>query len=127
MKKSLGLLGVVISLAVGYFIFINQIPRTSSGQLQPRQQIDLTGVKKDLLNLAQAERLYATTNSTFGTIEQLKADGTMNVADGERRGYQYDVTFEGAAKFRIVARPVVEEKKDWPTLVIDETMEIRQE
>jgi hypothetical protein len=127
MRKVFGLISVVISLGVVYYLYIAQIPRTSSGQIQPLQQIDLTGVKKDLLSMAQAERIFAATNGSFGTIEQLQADGSLTFSGSQRRGYQYEAIVEGAAKFKIIAKPVEAEKKDWPTLVIDETMEIRQE
>ncbi len=127
MRKLFSLVSLVVVLLIGTFIYLKQIPRTSSGELKPRQQIDLTGVKKDLLNMAQAERLYAASNGTYGSIEQLKADGSLIGAEGERRGYQYEASFEGAGRFRIVARPLGDDKKDWPTLVIDESMEIREE
>jgi hypothetical protein len=127
MRKVFGLLSVVISMAVVYYLYLSQIPRTASGQLQPRQQIDLTGVKKDLLSMAQAERIFAATNGSYGSIEQLQADGSLTFSGSQRRGYQYEAIVEGAAKFKIIAKPVDAEKKDWPTLAIDETMEIRQE
>ncbi len=127
MRKVFGLLGVVISMAAVYYLYLAQIPKTSSGQMQLRQQIDLTGVKKDLLSMAQAERIFSTTNGSYGTIEQLQADGSLTFSGSQHRGYQFEAIVEGAAKFKIVAKPVDVGKKDWPTLVIDETMEILEE
>jgi hypothetical protein len=127
MRKIFGLLSIVITLAIIYYLYLAQIPKNPSGELQPQQQIDLTGIKKDLLGIAQAERLYVTANGSYGSIEQLQADGSLNISGTHHRGYQFEAIIEGAAKFKIIARPSDAGKKDWPTLTIDETMEIRQE
>jgi hypothetical protein len=125
-KRTAAMLGLVISLGVGLYFYLGQLPRTSSGQIAPKQQIDLTGIKSDLLSMGQAERVYVASNGAYATIEQLQQDGSLTFSGNERRGYRYEAEIEGVAHFRIVASPVDPIKKDWPTLVIDETMEITE-
>jgi hypothetical protein len=126
MKRAFGLITLVIALAVIYFLYLRQIePRT--GEEAPARQIDLTGVKRDLLAIAQAEKLFMAANNSYGTLEQLRQSGDLTVFDPDRRGYRFEVVFDGAARFKVTATPSAPEKKDWPTLAIDETMEMIQE
>jgi hypothetical protein len=126
MKRATGLLGLLITLGVGLYFYLAQIPRTSSGTFAPKQQIDLTGVKRDLLAIAQAERLYMASNGSYVSIEQLQQDGSLTFTGTERRGYHYEAEIDGSAHFKITATPTDPLKKDWPTLLIDETMEVTE-
>jgi hypothetical protein len=126
MKRALGLISLVLALGVIYFLYLKQIePR--KGEEAPARQIDLTGIKRDLLAIAQAEKLFMATNNSYGSLEQLRQSGELTVFDPDRRGYRFEVEFEGAARFKVTASPAAPEKKGWPTLSIDETMEMVQE
>lgn len=126
MKRAASLLGLVIALGVGWYFYMAQMPRTSTGGIAPKQQIDLAGIKSDLLSMGQAERVYMASNGHYATIEKLQQDGALAFSGNERRGYRYEAEVNGAAHFKIVASPVDPVKKDWPALVIDETMEVRE-
>lgn len=125
MKKAAGLLGVVIALGVGYYIFKVQMTTGPAGGAPPQEVIDTVGVRNDLLAIAQAERMYMASHGSYATIEQLQQDGAINFSGTNRRGYNYTAEVSGE-RFRIVATPADPAKTNWPTLVIDETMQVTQ-
>ena len=126
MKKVGGLLGLVIALGVGYFIFKAQMTTGPTGGAPPQQTIDVAGVKNDLLAIGQAERMYLASHGTYASIEQLQQDGAINFSGTNRRGYNYSVEISGE-RFRIVATPADPAKAAWPTLSMDDTMQIIQQ
>ncbi len=123
MRSTLGLVGLVLALAIGYYVYTKQIDRTQGG-ISPKQQIDLAGVRSDLLSIAQAERIFLATNGAYATLEQLQQAGSIHFQGPGRRGYLYDIEIDGNRHFRVIARPADPSRTDSPTLFIDETMQI---
>jgi len=123
MKAVFGLVGLLATLAIGYWIYSAQLGLvTESGS--PMTQLEMAAVRSDLLSLAQSERLYLASNGTYATIEELRQAGNIRNENG-RRGYRYEVTHDGARHFRITAIPADPSNQDRPILTIDETMQIR--
>jgi hypothetical protein len=127
MKKAGGLLGLVIALAIGYFIFKTQMTQGPTGGAPPKQVIDVVGVKNDLIAIGEAERMYMASHGTYASVEQIRQEGTLAVSDGSRRGYAYSVEFEDGSHFEITATPTDPAKKGWPTLKMDETMQVQEQ
>ena len=127
MKAAGSILGIVIALAVGYFIFKSQMTQGPSAASSPRQQIDLVGVESDLLAIGQAQRLYLASQGTYGTIDQLEREGFLTFSGTNRRGYNFAAEMDDGNRFRIVAAPSDPAKAGWPTLSIDETMQISRQ
>ncbi len=123
MKAILGMLGLVIVIAIVYFIYTARFSG-GNGSSPPKQEIDLTAIRMDLLSLAQAEKRYAAVNGSYATLEQLRQEGSVLFEGAGRRGYVYEIDIEGAQHFRIIAKPADAGKTDWPTLSIDETVQI---
>jgi hypothetical protein len=126
MKKAAGLVGLVIALGVGYYIFKAQYAQGPTGGAPPQEVIDTVGVRNDLLAIAQAERMYLASHGTYASIEQLQQDGAISFSGENRRGFTYTAEISGE-HFRIVARPADPAKQTWPTLAIDDTMTISQQ
>jgi Tfp pilus assembly protein PilE len=122
MRAISGILGLVLVLGIVYFVYTTQFSK-DAGSLPPKQQIDLTAVRSDLLSLAQAERRYFATNGNYATLEQLQQTGTIQFPVTGRRGYAYSMETGDAQKFRITAKPSDPARAEWPTLSIDETMQ----
>ncbi len=121
MRAALGMAGLLIVLAIGYFIYSAQI----GGETKSRtlvQQPDLVAVKGHLLSLGQSERLYLAANGSYATLEQLQQQESIS----NRWGYAFTAEVDGAVHFRITARPADSLMADLPTLSIDETMQISQ-
>ncbi len=126
MRGSGRVLGLLIVVVIIYFVYRSQYARGPGSGGPPKQQIDVVGVKSDLLGLAQSQRLYLARNGNYATLEQLERDGFMSVSASSRRGYSYEAEVNGSHGFRITARPSDPLNEGWPTLSIDETMQITQ-
>jgi hypothetical protein len=127
MKKAAGLLGLVIALGVGYYIFKAQMTTGPTGGAPPKEVIDVVGVKNDLLAIGQAERMYLASHGTYASIDQLQQDGALQFSGSDRRGYHYAAEVTGGEHFRITATPADPAKEGWPTLTIDDTMQVTQQ
>jgi hypothetical protein len=124
MKKAAGLLGLVVALGVGYYIFKVQYTEGPAGGAPPKEVIDVVGVKNDLIAIGQAERMYLASHGSYASIEQLQQDGSLSFSGASRRGYNYTAEVSGGERFRITATPADPAKAGWPTLAIDETMQV---
>jgi hypothetical protein len=126
MRSAFGFAGLLIVVLIGYLIYSSQIQEMGDGK-PPKQQIDLIGVKSDLLSLAQAEKLYCAANSSYADLETLKRSNIMNrIPEGGRSGYQYSIDANGAEHFQITADPPDSSETVLPTFTIDETMQLSQ-
>ena len=127
MKSVAGIIGLVLALAIGLFIYKAEFTQGPAGGAPPAQTIDVTGVKNELLALAQEERLYMASNGSYADLDQLQKDGSTTIADGARRGYSFAVTVDDGRHFKITASPSDPAKQGLPTLAIDDTMQISQQ
>ncbi len=128
MKSLVGLL-VTAAVAIGvYYLYLKQMPSSDAGTT-PAQAISLTGVRSDLLSIAQAERGNIALNSRCDSMDEMVSTGTMNMARRGRDGYSYEVECSGT-DFRVVARhpgaPPAGAAFRYPTLAIDSNMEVRE-
>jgi hypothetical protein len=119
----MGLISVVLALGTGYFVYSAQVTQSGAVTAPPQQQIDVTGIRAALLEIGQAERMYVNAHGAYGTLEQLRADGAPELGT-ERRGYAFDVAANGAQGFKVTATPTDPGTSNWPTLTIDETMQV---
>ena len=124
MRAAFSLLGVVIALAIGYYLITAQLSPRENSPVQPQRQIDLTGVRSDLLSIGQAERLFLASHGSYGTLDQLQQDGSLSFSGSSRRGYDYSIQVDGGTHFAVTATPSDPTKSGWPTLTIDETLEV---
>ncbi|HEX6803316.1 MAG TPA: hypothetical protein VF133_06510 [Terriglobales bacterium] len=103
MGRIFGLLGLVIVLGIGYYIYIRQAQTASSttGTAAPKAAVDVTGVRMDLLSFANAERQEFALEAKYLSIDDLRAKG-VNLPADHRGPYSYSsaVTDSG---FRISA------------------------
>jgi hypothetical protein len=91
----------------------------------PQQQIDVVGIRSELLVIGQAEGHYLAEHSTYATLEQLQEDSLLSDA-ADRRGYRFSVAVDGSQGFSVTATPSDAGKKGWPTLAIDQTMQVTE-
>ncbi len=129
MGKLVGLL-VCVAVAFGIFYFTTKkMPVTDSGTA-PTQAISLTGVRKDLLEIAQAERNGIALNGHCSDIGELISSGSLTMTSPGRDGYLYEVRCGGdSGEFKVVARhaPAPEGSPiRYPTLGIDQNMRVAE-
>jgi hypothetical protein len=126
MGRITGLLGLVIAVAIGWYIYKNHFESGATGGAPPQQTIDVVGVRNDLMAIAQAERMFLASTGTYGSIEQLQQAGHLTWSGTRRRGYVYRAELYGAQGFRIYAEPDDPAKQGWPILSVDQNMQVEQ-
>jgi len=125
MRAAGALLGLVVVLAIGYWVYKMEVtPSSSQGATAPIEQIDSAGVTSDLISIGQAEKLYLASHDTYATFDELRQEGS--IAFGSRRGYTYAVEVDGQ-HFRAVASPADPSKAGWPTFSMDETLQVSRQ
>jgi len=118
---------LVIVLAVGWFVVKSQFSSGPAGGAPPKQVIDVVGVKNDLLAIGQAERVYLASHGSYASMDQLQQDGALSFSGTNRRGYNYTAVVDDGQHFKITATPSDPAKAAWPTLSVDENMQVTQE
>ncbi len=127
MKAAGGILGLVIVLAVVWFVVKGQFTSGPTGGAPPQQVIDVAGVKNDLIAIGQAERMYLASHGGYASVDQLQQEGSLSFSGSNRRGYNYAAEVDDGQHFKITAAPADPAKQGWPTLSIDETMQVTQQ
>ena len=91
----------------------------------PQEQIDVTGIRMALLEIAQAQRTYVTAHGAYGTLEQLRAEERPRWVsiDAVTR---FIWTSDGSRSFKATATPTDPQKQGWPTLTIDASMQVAE-
>lgn len=110
-----------------YRYYFQKMPVTDQGTA-PTQAISLTGVRMDLLKIAQAERGFLALNSRCASLEELVSSNSLSMPRPERDGYSYTLDCSGE-DFSVTARhaPAAEGSPiRYPTLAIDQSMEVHE-
>lgn len=126
MKAAGTILALLIVVAVTWFLVKSQFSSRPTGTQPPAETIDVVGVKSDLLAIAQAERMYLASHGSYASVDQLQQDGSITFSGGNRRGYNYTAELDDGQHFRLTAAPADPAKAGWPTLSMDETMQLTQ-
>ena len=123
---------LVAVVSVGAYLFFLKQAAPGPGMVAT-QTISVTGVKNDLISIAQAERMYFAQNGSYTDLATLASSGTMNITRTSRDGYTYSVEPSGEG-FTATARytapplemPAGVAPPHFPTFTVDQSMEVRQ-
>lgn len=124
------LVAVLVACAVVfavYHFYFQKMPVTDQGTA-PTQAISMTGVRGDLLQIAEAERAYIVENGRCGSFDELTSSHSLTMARPERDGYTYSVSCSGG-DFSVTGRhaPAPEGSPiRYPALGIDQNMEVHE-
>ena len=124
------LAGIVLTAGIllgGYYYYLKSLPTPGSGTAAT-QVISLTGVKTDLLQVAQAERNYVALNGKCGSLDELISGGTLTMTAAGRDGYTYAVECAGV-EFRVVAEHAAAPAGSpirYPILAVDQSMQVAE-
>ena len=129
MGKLVGIL-VFVAVAFGIFYFTTKkMPVTDSGTA-PTQAISLTGVRADLLSIANAERQNVALNSHCVSLDELISSGSLTMTKPERDGYAYELQCSGdSGEFKVVARHAPAPAGSpirYPTLAVDQNLQVAE-
>ena len=123
MKGGAAILGLVFTLGAGYFVYNGYLSQGNPGKTPPQQQIDVVSIRSELQVIGQAERQYLVTHASYASLAQLDQDDLLPPGVN-RRGYVLTDAVDGNQGFTITATPSDPAKAGWPTLAIDQTMQI---
>jgi hypothetical protein len=118
--KAFGILGVVIALCAGLYLYQRSLQEIHAGS--PQQQIDTVAIRERLLQIGQTERQYQAQNGKYATLDEL-ASAQLLPGGTEQRGYSYTAEVSTGG-FTITATPTAQDKASWPTLSINEAMQV---
>jgi hypothetical protein len=125
MRSLAGLL-VAVAVAFGvYYFYAKRIPVTDEGTA-PTQAISLTGVRGDLLQIAQAERGYIALNGNCVSLDELETSNSLAMVKPGRDGYVYSIACS-AHDFTVTASHEAAPAGSsirYPNLAIDQNMQI---
>jgi hypothetical protein len=124
--RYIGLLLALAAIGLGLYLYFKQMPSTDAGTA-PTQAINLTGVRMDLLQIAQAERTHIAMNSECASLDDLISSHSVSMQRPEREGYAYTINCS-ATDFTVTARhaPAPEGSPiRYPTLAVDQSLEVR--
>lgn len=125
MVRAFGLLVTVIAIAVGIYLYAKQ-SQTIAGSVPAgtlKSAPNLTGVKGDLLSIANAERSYLASEGRYATSIDELVNAHYLAIHGERPPYSYSLETSSSG-FRVVATRSGE--SGGPSEIsIDETMQIQ--
>ncbi len=125
-----GLAVILVAAAVlfgAFHYYFKKMPATDEGTA-PTQAISLTGVRSDLLQIAQAERSYIALNGHCVSLNELISSNSLSMSRTERDGYAYSVECSGT-EFTAGARhsPAPQGSSiRYPNLAIDANMQVRE-
>ena len=124
MGRAFGFISAIIVVGVGLYIYLQQAQTVTPVGTTPQTTIDVTGVQNDLLAIAQAERRYWATNSHYASLQELGANGDIEVPT--RANYSY--TAEASeTEFRIIATYSGPDPAAPKRITVDQTMALRSE
>lgn len=127
MGRLFGFVGLVAALAVGMYIYSKQIQSTSAtaGANNPKAAVNITGVRTDLMAIAQAERRYFATEGKYASLDELVSSHSITISR-QRPPYTYEVE-TGSGGFRVVATRSTDDGSGMPAqLSVDENMEFNE-
>ena len=119
---------VAAALVFGiYHFYFKKMPVTDEGTA-PTQAISLTGVRADLIQIAQSEAGYIALNGHCAPMDELISSKSLALSQPERDGYSYSIECSGG-EFSVTARHAPAAAGSpirYPTLAIDQSMQVRE-
>ena len=127
--RALALLLVFAGIIFGIYQYsLKKMPTTDPGTA-PTQAISLTGVRADLLQIAQSERSFQALNDHCATIDELISSNSITMRQPGRDGYTYTVDCGSSGNFSATARHAPAPANSpirYPTLSIDQSMQVTE-
>jgi hypothetical protein len=119
-------ISIIIVLAAGMYIYSRQAQDSSAaaGASNPKAAINITGVRSDLMTIAQAERGYFALEGKYASLDQLISSRSLTISR-ERPPYSYEVETSSGG-FRVIATRSGNADPGTPSqLSVDENMQFQ--
>ena len=127
MGRTFSFIATLVVLAAGMYIYMQQTQSTSAaaGVNNPKAAVNITGVRTDLMNIAQAERGYFALEGKYASLDELISSRSLSVSR-QRPPYSYEVEISGSG-FHVVATRSSDDASGAPAqITVDENMQFSQ-
>ena len=127
MGRIFGFLTLLAGVGIGMYLYAKQAQSTSAaaGVNNPQAVVNITGVRTDLMNIAQAERGYMASEGKYASLDDLISSRSLTVAR-QRPPYSYEVETSGSS-FRVIATRSGDDASGTPKeLSVDQDMLFHQ-
>ena len=124
MGRSTGFIGLVIVVAIVGYLYTSQLKQVAAIGDAPATVVSTTGVRNDLLAMAQSEQRYAVTHRGYASLDELRTDGDISVP--KRPDFTYDID-AGTDHFTIIATYTGPDPKAPKHIRIDDSKTITQD
>ena len=124
MSRIFGLISTLIVLGAILYLYSRQVQTSSAamGTNNPKAAINVTGVRTDLMTIAQAERGYFALQGKYASLDELISSRSIAVAH-QRPPYSYDVEVSSGG-FRVIATRSGDDASGTPAQIsVDENMQ----
>jgi hypothetical protein len=128
MSRIFGFLSVIIVLGVGLYLYSRQAQSSSAamGANNPKAAVSITGVRTDLMTIAQAERGYFASEGKYASLDELISSKSLTISR-ERPPYSYEIETSSNG-FRAIATRHGDDASGTPAqLSVNENMEFQTE
>jgi hypothetical protein len=115
---------VLLAVAVGFYLYSNQVQTLNPGGGDVTSNIDVVGVRNDLMAIANAERRYLAVNGKYASLDDLRVSGDIYIPS--RPNYNYSAE-TGDSSFKIVATYSGPDPKAPRRISVDETMSLKSD
>ncbi|HXZ20391.1 MAG TPA: hypothetical protein VEG63_10605 [Candidatus Acidoferrales bacterium] len=120
------LIALLAALVIGYLIYRNFLVQTlpkEAGGGTPVSAISTSGVRNDLIAIAQAERAWFAEHGSYASLSDLTSSGALTMTRSGRDGYTYSVDAQ-AGGFTVTARYSGPLTPPPSGFMIDQSMEV---
>ena len=123
--RSTGFIGLVIVVGVVGYMYTSQLKKVAATTGNaPATTVSVTGVRNDLLAMANAETRYAVTHRGFASLDELRSDGDIHVP--YRSDFEYSIE-ANSEHFTITATYTGPDPKAPKHIRIDDSKAITQD
>ena len=124
MGRIFGFTALIVVVAIGGYIYLGQMQTVTLKGSAPKAAIEVTGVRTDLIAIANAERRYFATAGKYATLDELRVNSDITIAN--RANYSYSAEI-GDTTFKIIATYCGEDPHAPRRISMDETMDMKSE
>ncbi|HLQ79433.1 MAG TPA: hypothetical protein VK210_18915 [Terriglobia bacterium] len=121
MGRAFGFLSLIFVLGAGMYLYSKQVEEISPNGSTPKTTVSLTGVRNDLLAMANAEKRYWVSNAKYASLEELGKNSDIQVP--QRPDFKYFIDANDS-NFKIIATYSGADPHAPKRIAIDDTMSI---
>jgi hypothetical protein len=109
---------MLMVVGIGAYVYMQQV-QTVAPVTTLNTSIEVTGVRNDLLAIANAERRYWISNGKYALLDELSESGDVHIPSRDTYMYSVDVTDNG---FKVIATYSGSDPKAPKVITVDENL-----